>query len=68
MIMWAIGHNDKQELIIRTHGVRDDTAEVLSQIDDEEVEEELHRHEEGSLISNNVDGDDYKEERHLSAF
>ena len=53
---------------MRNHGVRDDTAEVLSQIDDEEVEEELHRHEEGSLISNNVDGDDYKEERHLSAF
>ena len=68
MIMWAIGHNDKQELIMRNHGVRDDTAEVLSQIDDEEVEEELHRHEEESLISNNVDGDDYKEERHLSAF
>ena len=66
--MWATGHNDKQELIMRNHSVRDDTAEVLSQIDDEEVEEELHRHEEGSLISNNVDGDDYKKERHLSAF
>ena len=30
--MWAIGHNDKQELIMRNHGVRDDTAEVLNQI------------------------------------
>jgi len=28
----------------------------------------LHRHEEESLISNNVDRDEYKEERHLSAF
>ena len=32
LILWSIRYNDKQELIIRNHGVSDDKAEVLNQI------------------------------------